>query len=74
MAIKTPDILPGEKGYIPKKERTATKKASEKKAKSIQRKKETTIGKIKTGFKKYRIGKPSVTPKKEKKYLREIQK
>jgi len=68
MAIKTPNILPGEKGYIPKKERTAARKATEKVARKSAYKKEMTLGKIKTGFKGYRIGKPSVTPKKEKKY------
>jgi len=56
MPIKTPDILPGEKGYISKKEKTTKKKLKEKIEKTKQRKKETTIGKIKT------------TPNKEKKY------
>ena len=68
MAIITPDILPGEKGYIPKKERTATKKANEKTVRKTTQKKETTIGKIKTGFKGYRIGRPAITPRKEKRY------
>ena len=68
MAIKTPDILPGEPGYVPKKERTAQKKAAEKKAKRIAQKKETKIGKIKPGSKGYRIGRPITTPRKEKKY------
>jgi len=68
MAIKTPDILPGEKGYISKKEKTATKKVREKKAKAVRRKKEKTIGEIKTGRKGYRIGKMSITPRKEMKY------
>jgi len=69
MAIKTPSILPGEKGYISKKEKTATKKSTEKKTKAIYRKKEMAIGKIKVGFKGYRIGKPTTTPRKEKRYL-----
>ncbi len=69
MAIKTPDILPGEKGYVSKKDRTAVKKSVEKKTRRITRKKEMTIGKIKTGSKGYRIGRPSVNPKKEKKYI-----
>ena len=56
MAIKTPDILPGEKGYVPKREKTALRKAAAKKAKTIQRKKDKIIGKIKTGSKGYRIG------------------
>ena len=68
MAIKTPDILPGEKGYVSKKQKTATKKVREKKAKAVRRKKEKTIGKIKTGRKGYRIGKMSITPRKERKY------
>jgi len=68
MAIKTPDILPGEKGYIPKKERTAKRKTGEKRARAVTRKKEMTIGKIKTGGRGYRIGKVKVTPKKERKY------
>ncbi len=68
MVIKTPDILPGEKGYISKKERTATKKAGEKVAQKVAYKKEMKIGKIKPGFKGYRIGKLTTTPRKEKKY------
>ncbi len=68
MSIKTPKILLGEKGYISKKEKTAKKKSKEKKTTATQRKKETKIGKIKTGSKKYRIGKPKITPRKEKKY------
>jgi hypothetical protein len=68
MAIKTPDILPGEKGYISKKQKTVTRKVREKKAKAVRRKKEKTIGKIKTGKKGYRIGKMSTTPRKERKY------
>lgn len=68
MAIKTPDILPGEDGYISKSERVAKKKEEEKKKKSIQRKKDKSIGKIKTGSKGYRIGKVTITPRKERKY------
>jgi hypothetical protein len=68
MAIKTPDILPGEKGYISKKERTAKRKENEKKTKAAQRKKDKSIGKIKTGSKGYRIGKVSITPTKSRKY------
>lgn len=68
MAIITPNLLPGEKGYVPKKERTAKKKEAEKRTKAIQRKKDKIIGKIKTGAKGYRIGKVSITPRKEKKY------
>ena len=68
MAIKTPDILPGEKGYISKKEKTATRKTGEKRARATQRKKDMTIGKIKTGAKGYRIGKQSTTPRKEIRY------
>ena len=68
MSIKTPDILPGEKGYVPKKERAAKRKETEKKAKAVQRKKDKIIGKIRAGPKGYRIGKMSLTPRKEKKY------
>jgi hypothetical protein len=68
MAIKTPDILPGEKGYVSKKTKTAEKKSVEKKAKAAQKKKDMTIGKIKTGSKGYRIGRPTTTPRKDKKY------
>ena len=68
MAIKTPALLPGEKGYISKKERTNAKKSIEKKGRAIARKKELEIGKVKTGSKGYRIGKPKTTPRKEKKF------
>jgi hypothetical protein len=68
MAIITPKILPGEKGYVSKKEKTAKKKSTEKRARATQRKKDLNIGKIKTGFKGYRIGKSKVTPQKEIKY------
>ncbi|MCK4649968.1 hypothetical protein KAT36_01930 [Candidatus Pacearchaeota archaeon] len=68
MTIKTPQLLPGEKGYVSKKEKTALKKKSEKKEKAIQRKKDKIIGKIKTGAKGYRIGKLTLTPRKEQKY------
>ncbi len=69
MPIKTPDILPGERGYISKKEKTIKRKLKEKKEKIKQGKKETTIGKIKTGSKGYRISKPTTTPNKNKKYI-----
>ncbi len=68
MAIITPDLLPGEEGYVPKKERTAKKKETEKKKKAVQRKKDKIIGKIRAGSKGYRIGKKTITPRKEKKY------
>lgn len=68
MAIKTPQILPGEKGYVSKKEKTLRKKTTEKKIRRAVRKKEIIIGKIKTGSKGYRIGKQVTTPRKEKKY------
>ncbi len=68
MAIKTPNLLPGEKGYVPKKERTIKKKENEKKAKAVQRKRDKIVGKIKTGGNGYRIGRVSITPRKEKKY------
>ena len=47
MAIKTPSFLPGEEGYISKKEKTVERKATEKKVRGVIRKKEVTIGKIK---------------------------
>jgi len=68
MPIKTPNILPGEKGYISKKEKTIKRKVKEKTEKIKERKKEATIGKIKTGSKGYRIGKPAIMPNKNKKY------
>jgi len=68
MAIKTPQLLPGEKGYVPKKERTALRKARERRRKTIQRKKDKIIGKIKTGSNGCRIGKLTITPRKERKY------
>jgi len=68
MAIKTPNILPGEKGYVSKKEKTAKRKDSEKRTKAVKRKKDKIIGKIKTGAKGYRIGKLTVTPRKERRY------
>ena len=68
MAIKTPKILPGEKGYVSKKEKTSKRKSTEKKERAVQRKKETLIGKIKTGAKQYRIGRQTTNIKKEKKY------
>jgi len=68
MAIKTPDILPGEKGYISKKEKTLLNKKKEKKERIIKRKNDLIIGKIKTGSKAYRIGKLKITFKGEKKY------
>ena len=68
MAIKTPNILPGEKGYVSKKEKTANRKTAEKKSRAVARKKDLKIGKIKTGGRGYRIGKVSVTPRKERKY------
>jgi len=69
MAIKTPNILPGEKGYVSKKEKTTAKKAGEKVTRKAVRKQEATIGKIKTGAKGYRLGRPSTSPRKEKKYF-----
>ncbi len=68
MAIKTPSFLPGEEGYISKKEKTVEKRATEKKVRKAVRKKEMTIGKIRTGARGYRIGKPSTTPREGKKY------
>ena len=68
MAIKTPDILPGEKGYVSKKEKTAKRKSNEKKIKATQRKKDATINKIKVGSKRYRIGRPVTNHNKIKKY------
>lgn len=68
MPIKTPNLLPGEKGYISKKERNIKKKELERRTKSIQLKKDKLIGKIKTGAKGYRIGRLTITPRKEKIY------
>lgn len=68
MTVKTPKILPGEKGYISRKEKTAKTKSIEKKDRIVQQKKDMTIGKINLGSKGYRIGKPKTTPRKERKY------
>lgn len=68
MAIKTPDILPGEPGYVSKKERTAKKKVAEKTARKKTQRKELTIGKITTGGNGYRIGRPATLPNKSKRY------
>jgi len=68
VAIKTPKILPGEKGYISKKDKTTRNKELEKKRRVVRRRKDKVIGKIKVGSKGYRIGKLTITPKKEKKY------
>lgn len=68
MPIVTPKILPGEPGYISKKERTQKEKQKEKKEKRFQQKKETNIGKIKLGSKGYRLSRPSITPRKERRY------
>jgi hypothetical protein len=68
MVIKTPDILPGEPGYVPKKERTRERKIKEKSDKVKKQKTEINVGKIRLGRKGYRIGKPKITPKREKKY------
>jgi len=65
MVIKTPKILPGELGYVSKKEKTAKIKEKEKK---LEVKKDLSIGKIKTGSKGYRIGKPKTNVSGEKKY------
>lgn len=69
MAITTPDILPGEPGYISRKDKTAAKKAGEKKAMRAATKKDMAIGNIRTGSKGYRIGRPTINPRKERKYL-----
>ncbi|MBS3087520.1 hypothetical protein J4226_02900 [Candidatus Pacearchaeota archaeon] len=68
MAIITPNLLPGEEGYVPKKERTAKRKETEKKEKIIKRKEDKVIGKIRPGAKGYRIGRLTITPRREKKY------
>ncbi|MDP2947424.1 MAG: hypothetical protein Q8N88_04880 [Nanoarchaeota archaeon] len=67
--IKTPDILPGETGYVSKKDRTAKKKEQEKKEHKISHQKEIQIGNIKTGSRAFRIGRPRTTPKREKKFI-----
>ena len=68
MVIVTPNILPGEKGYVSRKEKTAAKKVKEKIIKTTALKKEMSIGHSKTGYKAYRIGRPTTTPKGERKY------
>jgi len=68
MAIKTPKFLPGERGYIPKRERTKKQKEKEKKGKKAKKRRELFIGKIKIG-KGIRLGRPVTNPRKEKKYI-----
>lgn len=68
MAIKTPKILPGERGYVSKKEKTSKRKFTERKERVTRRKKEILIGKIKIGAKQYRIGRQTTNIRKEKKY------
>jgi|TARA_B100001971_G_C18233800_1_gene565734 hypothetical protein len=68
MAIKTPDLLPGEEGYVSKKEKTITRASIEKKGRIKKRKQEQIIGKIKPGKKGCRIGRSTTTPRKEKRY------
>jgi hypothetical protein len=65
MAIKTPDILPGEPGYISKKERTQKEKKERDKEKE---RKPLQIGNILLGSKAFRIGRQIITPRKEKKF------
>jgi predicted transport protein len=69
MSIKTPDVLPGEPGYISKKDRTKEKRIGEKKEKIKKEKIDVQIGNIRLGGKGYRIGRPKITPKREKKYV-----
>lgn len=64
--LVTPDILPGEPGYISKKERTKALKVKEKRDRTKALKKELTIGKIRPG--RFKIGRPIITPRGEKKY------
>ncbi|MFA5060754.1 MAG: hypothetical protein WC494_00360 [Candidatus Pacearchaeota archaeon] len=68
MVIKTPDILPGEPGYISKKDRREKQKNREKKQKNRE-KVPVQIGKIILGSKSFRIGRPVTTPRKEKKFI-----
>lgn len=66
MAIITPHILPGEPGYVSRKEKTRALKVKEKKERKKANKEEATIGKIRPG--RFRIGKVRITPRGEKKY------
>ena len=69
MAIKTPDVLPGEPGYVSKKEKTVKRKGLEKRERKVTEKKEIEIGNVKIGGHGFRIGRPTTTPKREKKFL-----
>ena len=69
MAIKTPDILPGEPGYVSRKDKTKEKKIEEKREKVKKEKTDVQIGNIRVGGKGYRLGRHRVTPKKERKYV-----
>lgn len=68
MAIKTPSILPGEPGYISKKDRREKEKIKEKKQKSRE-KIPVQIKNITLGSKSFRISRPTITPRKEKKFF-----
>jgi hypothetical protein len=68
MAIKTPTLLPGEPGYISKRERREKEKIKEKKQKNRE-KAPIQIGKVVLGSKSFRIGRPTITPRKEKKFI-----
>jgi hypothetical protein len=66
MPIVTPNILPGEEGYVSKKERNKVLKVKEKKERNKKIKADSSIGKIRPG--KFRIGKSIITPRGERKY------
>ena len=68
MTIRTPAILPGEPGYISKKERVTTRKQRQKRERQAFTTTDKTIKKIRVGASAYRIGKISITAKKEKRF------
>jgi len=61
MAIKTPDVLPGEPGYVSRKERNLKLKEEEKKRKA-RKKRADSFGKVKLGGRGFRFGRPRVIP------------
>jgi hypothetical protein len=66
MTIKTPAILPGEPGYISRRERVATHKDKQKRKRQAFDTADKAIKNIRIGANAYRIGKISITAGKKK--------
>ncbi len=69
MAIKTPDILPGEPGWEKLQKKKQSKKKEQASSTKSKKKAPTKIGKIVLGEKAFRFGLPFTTHKKETKYF-----